>query len=108
MVELLVVPLLLLFVEMQVVAAHDPAHAPVRKFIDGVLIAVGLALFAYFAVRAINDLDGFLMRENGENFLVAPALTLAFLPFLHGVVWLVRREMADMRRRLDAEFNSPA
>lgn len=107
-VELLLVPLLLLFVGVQVVAAHDRAHAPVRKFIDGVLVAIGLALFAYFAVSAITDLDGFLTSENAEDFLVAPALTLTFAPFLYGVVWLVRREMANLRKRLDAAFNPPA
>ena len=71
----------------------------VRKVIDGVLIAIGLFFLGYFAVRAISDLDGFLTRENAERFLVVPALTVAFTPFLYLVAWYSQRELANIRKR---------
>jgi hypothetical protein len=100
LVELVVVCVVLAFVGMQVVAAHDPKIEPiVRKVIDGVLIAIGLFFLGYFAVRAISDLDGFLTRENAERFLVVPALTVAFTPFLYLVAWYSQRELANIRKR---------
>lgn len=71
-----------------------------RKVIDGVLIAIGLFFLAYFAVQAISDLDGFLTRDNAERFLVVPALTIAFVPFLYLVAWYSRRELVSIRNRL--------
>ena len=35
-IELILMPIILLFIGLQVVAAYDPAQAPVRKVIDGV------------------------------------------------------------------------
>jgi hypothetical protein len=102
-VELLLVPLVLLFVVMQVVAERDPSLAQARKIIDLVLTAFGLALLVHFAVSAISDLDRFLTRENAADFFVAPALTLTFAPFLYVVVRLAKREMANLRKR----FNQP-
>jgi hypothetical protein len=52
--------------------------------------------------------DGFLTRENAEGFLVAQALTLAFVPFLYGVAWVSRREQANLRRRFRPISDSPA
>jgi len=100
LVELVVVFVVLAFVAMQIVARHDPKiERTVRKVIDGVLIAIGLLFLAYFAVRAISDLDGFLTRENAERFLVVPALTVAFVPFLYGVAWASKRKQENLRRR---------
>jgi hypothetical protein len=105
-VELFLVPLIVVFVGMQVVAEHDPAMAAEKRVIDGVLIAIGFALMVYVAVSAIGNLDGLLTRENGEKFLLAPALTLAFLPFLYGVARLSRRELDNLRKRHHTAFNA--
>ena len=53
----------------------------------------------YVAVSAATDLDGLLTRENGERLLVAPALTLAVVPFLYAVSWWSQRE----QRKLDEQ-----
>jgi hypothetical protein len=45
------------------------------------------------------DLDGLLTRETAEKLLLAPALTVAFVPFLIAVAWLARREMDNLRKR---------
>jgi hypothetical protein len=50
-------------------------------------------------VSAISNFDGFLTRKNAEDFLVAPALTLALVPFLFGVAWVSRREQENLRQR---------
>jgi hypothetical protein len=98
-VELLLVPLILLFIGMQVLAEYEPTTAPVRKLINGVLGMIGVGLMLYVAVRALGDLGGFLTRENAEDFLVAPVLTLALIPFLCLVAWVSKRELDTLRKR---------
>jgi hypothetical protein len=98
-VELLLVPLIALFVGMQVVAAGEPEMAPAKKLIDGVLIAIGIALMVYVVLSAITDLKSLLTREHGEDLLLAPALTLAFVPFLALVAWFSKRELDHLRKR---------
>jgi hypothetical protein len=107
-VELLLVPFVLLFVMLEVVAASDPTYAQVHGLVNGVLVAIGLGLLAYVAFSALSDLGGFLTRDNGERFLVAPALTVAFIPFLYCVGWLSRREQANLWKRIRADSGSPA
>ena len=98
-VELVLVPLLFLFIGMQVVAEHEPNMAPVRKVINGVLGTIGVGLMLYVAVRALGDWGGFWTRENAEDFLVAPVLTLALIPFLCLVAWVSRWELENLRKR---------
>ncbi len=105
--EIALVGTAIVFTCVQVVAMHDPKTTPItRKFIDGVLIAVGLIWFGYFALRVIADASGFLTRDNAEDFFVAPMLTLALVPFLLGAAWLSRREQENLRRRFEARAAS--
>jgi hypothetical protein len=108
-VELVGVLLIVMFSGIEVVAQHDPATPPATlKFVDGVLIAIGLVYFGYFFIRVLSDLDGFLTRENAENFFVPPTLTLALIPFLFLPAWRSRREQENLLRRFRTDFNSPA
>jgi hypothetical protein len=101
--EIALVGTAIVFTGVQVVAMHDPKTTAItRKFIDGVLIAVGLIWFGYFALRVIADVSEFLTRENAEDFFVPPMLTLALLPFVFGAAWFSRREQENLRRRFRA------
>jgi hypothetical protein len=105
-IELILVPIILLFVGLQVVAAYDPDHAPVRKAVDGVLATIGFILLGYAVVVAILDPSGLLTREKAETLLVAPALTFAFVPLLWTWAWVSRREQENLRRRFRARYGS--
>jgi len=98
-VEFLLVPLIVLFVGMRVLAEHEPTQPLVRGVIAGVLGVIGFGLMIYVAVRAFSDLRGFWTRENAEDFLIAPVLTLALVPLLCLVAWLSRGEIEDLRKR---------
>jgi hypothetical protein len=101
--EIVFVGAVILFSGMQVVAQHDANTPPkTRKVIDGVLAAVGLIWLGYFGLRVVTDVNGFLTRENAEDFFVPPLLTLALVPFLLGAAWLSRREQESLRRRFEA------
>jgi hypothetical protein len=98
-VEFLLVPVIVLFVGMQVVAEHEPTEPLVRNVIAGVLALMGFGLMIYVAVRAFTDLGGFWTREHAVDFLIAPALTVALVPFLCLVAWLSKRELENLRKR---------
>jgi hypothetical protein len=102
-VELFLTPLIIAFVGMQVGARYQPTEATVRKSIDGVLVAIGLALMLYVAVEVLSDPGGFWTREHAEGFLVAPALTVALVPLLFLVAWYSRRELEAVRRQFRLE-----
>jgi hypothetical protein len=53
----------------------------------------------YFLVRVFTDFRGFWTRENAEDFLVGPALTLVLIPFLYAVAWYSQRELANLRKQ---------
>jgi hypothetical protein len=78
-----------------------------RTFIDSVLAAVGVLYVGYFVIRVLSDLDGFLTRENAEEFLVGPVLTLALIPLLLGAAWLSRREQRNFPERFDGPLDVP-
>ena len=107
-IEVVCVLVLFAFAGMQAVAAHDTSmpHAT-RGFIDGVLGAVGVIYVGYFVIRALGDLDGFVSRENAEEFLVAPVLTLALIPLLLGAAWRSRREQRNFRKRFHGPLDVP-
>lgn len=91
-VEIVFVGVAFLFVMLQVVATSDPKTQNIVPFIDGVLITLGLFLFASFMVKAITDSDRFLSRDTAERFLVVPAMSVASIPLLYLVAWYARRE----------------
>jgi hypothetical protein len=107
-IELILMPIILLFIGLQVVAAYDPAHAPVRKMIDGVVATIGFALLVYAAVATTRDASGFFTKENAETLLIAPVLTLAFVPLLWAWGWISRREQEHLRRRFQAGYDPAA
>ncbi len=98
-VELLIVPFILLFVGVQVVAENDPTLASAKLVTDAVLITFGFGLMLWVAVEAATSPHALLTRENAEDLLLAPVLTLAFVPYLQLVSWHSRRELESLRKR---------
>jgi hypothetical protein len=97
--ELVLVPLVGLFVLMQVVAERDPGLANVSSFLDRTLMLVGLGLITWLAVHAATDVGGLLTRGNAERLLLVPVFTVALLPFLFGVWWCSQWERVRIIRR---------
>jgi hypothetical protein len=82
-VELVVIPLAVLFAGMQVVAERDPKLAPARNVATFILVALGLVTVAFVLTSAARDLDDLLTGEHLEQFVVPLALTVAFAPFVY-------------------------
>lgn len=106
--EVVLVFLLFVFVGVQVVQTHNASTPPAaRRFVDGVLATVGAIYVGYFVFRVVTDFDAFLSRENAEEFLVGPVLTLALIPLLLGAAWLSRREQRNFRKRFHGPLDAP-
>jgi hypothetical protein len=99
--EAAVLLVVIAFVGMQAVmeSGLTPTEPAVRKVIEIVLGSIGTLYLVYFVARVLSEPGGFLTREKAEDFLVGPALTLALIPFLTGVTWYSRRELAKLRRQ---------
>jgi hypothetical protein len=99
-IEIVCVFILFAFAGMQALVEHDPSQPQsLRTFIEVVLAAVGFLYLGYFVFRALTDLDAFFSRQNAEDFLVGPALTVMLVPFLLFWAWFSRREQQIFQRR---------
>jgi hypothetical protein len=107
-VEVVLMPFVFVFVLMQLMATDEPTYARVRPVIDGVLATIFLGMLIYVAVSILVDLSGFLTRENAENLVVAPALTLALIPFAYLVASYSKREKDRLRRRFRVQAGTTA
>jgi hypothetical protein len=96
-VELILIPLLVLFGGMEAVAERDPKLAPARRLIGFLLSVAGLVIVVHAVVSAIGDLAGLLTWEHLEEFLVPPVLTVVFVPFLFYVALWSTYELVFMR-----------
>jgi hypothetical protein len=52
---------------------------------------------SWVALEAATDMHALFTRENVEDFLPAPSLTLAFVPYLQLIAWYSRRELENLR-----------
>jgi len=67
--------------------------------LDGTLFLIVLGLVANLALRVAGDPAGLFGREAAEDLLVAPAMSVALVPYLCAVAWYSRRELENLRRR---------
>jgi hypothetical protein len=96
-VELMLIPLLVLFGGMQAVAEGDPKLAPARNVIGFVLSVAGLVIVVHAVASAVGDPVGLLTWEHLEEFLVPPVLTVVFVPFLFYVALRSTYELVFVR-----------
>lgn len=91
-VEFFLVPLIVVFVAVLAMKPENPV-------VLGILLVINLSLLAYVTERVIADPSAFFARETAEDFLVAPALSLAVLPLLGVIAWYSRWELLQLRKR---------
>lgn len=107
--ELIGVLVLFVFSGLKMVAQHDRStpHA-VRRLIDGVLVVVGGGYVVHFFISGFGNMDALLTRDNAEELLVGPVLTITLIPLLLAAAWVSRREQMSLRKRFKARADFPA
>ena len=104
-VELLLIPIVVALV----VAASRPELTPLAKgVVNGALMTIGFMVIGFFGVKAISDPGSLLTRENAEDLLVVPVMTLAFIPFLYGIARYSEWEQANLPRQFLASDPEPS
>jgi hypothetical protein len=98
-VELLLAPFVFALALAQVATKQSESG---RRLSDTLTVYLGLFLIGHFLIKGLTDLDGLLTRETLEKLILAPALTVAFVPFAAGLGWVVRREQENLRKRFRA------
>jgi hypothetical protein len=97
--ELVLVPLIALLIGMQVVSENNPDLASAKKLVNGVLMLIGVGGISWVIASAATDLHGLLTREHAERLILAPVLTLAFVPFVYGIWWWSRWDYERIMRQ---------
>ncbi len=81
-VELVLVPVALVLVGVQALAESDPQHAIIRKPVAICLTVIGLSALVYSVVYLVVHTSDAMSVEKTKAFLLPVVLTVAFLPFL--------------------------
>jgi hypothetical protein len=81
--EFLLVPVLFVIAAMLVVSNTKKEYKPVKNVLQFLLAAYGMFLIIFAIVQAVSDLKGFATLYNLKDFLLAPLLTVSFLPFVY-------------------------
>lgn len=82
-IELLLVPAGFLIAGMLAFSERDLKYLPVKKFLNGILIAYGLFLTINALFKITSDFSGFASKETLSDLLIPPILSLLFIPFVY-------------------------
>jgi len=81
--ELLLVPALVFLGLLDAVARTDEKNATVTRFTSVLLAAAGLALIGFAVASALGDRSQLWTLTSLKLLLIAPMLSISFLPFLY-------------------------
>lgn len=83
LVELALVPLATLASLMLVLAERDPKAAPVRSFLNGLILILGAAILGNAVWQASHKLREIATVATAREFVVPVVLSLLYIPFLY-------------------------
>lgn len=98
--ELILVPIILfitiLFQVSSYKSKNDSKYQNVTKFLNSILVIFGLIILGLIIYRIIYDFDQYINYGNFKTFLVAPFLTIIYLPILYFIIVYIKYENAFM------------
>jgi hypothetical protein len=98
-VELFFIPLVTLLVIMEVIAKKDKKYSSVIKIINGLYVIIGVVILFYVISNVVSDYRNFGSLDTLRNILLAPLLTISFLPFIYFMM------LFDAYKRLFVRLN---
>ncbi len=102
-VELVIVPVFALIAMLDALASSDNRYSDVASIIKGVQGVVGTIIIAIVVVHAISDLKAIGNIDTLRSVLLAPLLSLLFIPCLYGLVLFSKYELVFLRLNLGTE-----
>jgi hypothetical protein len=79
--ELLLVPLVVLITGLSAVASFNEKNKLVKKFVDRIMICLGLIIFCISIYRTFTHFDDFATLNTLIEFLIPILLSIMFIPF---------------------------
>lgn len=101
--ELVFIPFMTLIVMLDVVAKTDKKYLAVAKLMSRLQIIIGLVILIYAISNAISDYKNFGSLDTMKNFLLAPLLTISFLPLIYFILLFAAYESLFIRLNLGYE-----
>ncbi len=101
--ELVFIPFMTLIVMLDVVAKTDKKYLAVAKLMSRLQIIIGLVILIYATSNAISDYKNFGSLDTMKNFLLAPLLTISFLPLIYFILLFAAYESLFIRLNLGYE-----
>lgn len=98
-VEILLIPIIFILVGMSVVAGTDSEYQPVKKIVDFIMAAFGIALLINASNSLLNEFSDFATSDNFRAFILPIAFTFAYLPFLY--VWALIMSFENLFVHID-------
>jgi hypothetical protein len=98
--ELLLVPFLTFLALLSAVAARDPEHHLVKRFVERVLMLVGFGVIGYVTINLINDWGSLDKADVAHQFALPIWLTIGILPYIYLLGLFAAYEMAFVRINL--------
>lgn len=95
--ELFFIPFMTIIAMLDVVAKSDIKYLSVSNLLKGVQIIIGILILVYALFNAISDYNNLGSFGTIKDFLLAPLLTLIFLPFVYITVLISKYELLFIR-----------
>lgn len=83
--ELIFVPFSALLGGLLAVAQLDKKHAPVQKFLNGILVLIGLGFLVYEAYKLTTSFDEVANMDTLRDFTLPIIYNITFIPFLWAI-----------------------
>lgn len=95
--ELILIPFVTFIIILEVVAKTNKKYSSVAKLMNGLQIIIGLFILIYAISNVVSDYKNFGSLDTLRNFLLAPLLTISFLPFIYFMVLFTTYELLFIR-----------
>ena len=103
--ELVLMPVVTFIVILGVFAKTDEENSSVAKLTNGLLIIIGIVILIFVISNVVSDYKNFVSLDTLRNFLLAPLLTISFLPFIYILILFATYELLFTRLNLGYEKN---
>lgn len=106
--ELIFLPIILLFSIMSAFAERKDEHKPVKKLSDSLIAIYGIAVLIFSVYHIITDFKNIVTTNNLKSFLLSPTLTILYLPFLYSMALFMAYESFLKSRKWILKENKKA
>lgn len=96
-IEMVLVPLIFFLMAMSIIAGMEKKLSLVKKIMDFSLTIVGIIIIVYAFIGLINHSRDLTTLDNIRSFILPPALTILYVPFIYFLALFMAYELLFVR-----------